>query len=305
MQDFCDLSGGSGRPPAKRRIARARPPRAIISWMLLAALLAASPALAADPQPYKFGIEKTGNGDLDTALKQSTYLETLRKKAPVEPFAMVARANEDVSRLQTTLQSFGYYQAHARITIEKRDLSDPGLLTWLDSLPAGQDVQVYAHIDHGPLYRLRRITIDGAVPKDPFAKLDLKQDQPAVAADVIAAGTRLLTALQEDGYALAKVDPPVAYADDSAHVIDLTFKVDEGRRANIGAIAVTGVHQVNEDVGHTAILVKSGYLYRPSKIEEARKSLLSLGVFSGVEGRGGDRVDEQGRVPLTFDVSER
>jgi translocation and assembly module TamA len=51
--------------------------------------------------------------------------------------------------------------------------------------------------------------------------------------------------------------------------------------------------------------VKTGDLYRPSRIEEARKSILALGVFSGVEARASDKLDSEGRVPLTFDVSQR
>ena len=41
-------------------------------------------------------------------------------------------------------------------------------------------------------------------------QLNLHTGQPAVAADILAAGTRLLTGLQDGGYAFAKVDAPVA-----------------------------------------------------------------------------------------------
>src|SRR5579875_1399755 len=53
-------------------------------------------ARAADPQPYTVAIAPTGNGPLDQALNGSSNLESLRQKAPVAPFALVTRAQDDV-----------------------------------------------------------------------------------------------------------------------------------------------------------------------------------------------------------------
>ena len=283
-----------------------RVPLAVLALSFVSVLLT-RPVEAADPQPYKVHIDRTGNSDLDDALHQTSLLATLRKQALVDPFGLVARAAADVPRLQSALESFGYYQSHIAITTTGRDISDPALLSYLDSVPNGQTIDVYVAIKTGPLYHLRHVTIDGEIPKDAEGKLELQEGQPAVAADVLAGGTRLLTALEEDGYALAKVEQPDAVADDAAHAIDVTFKVEPGPRANIGEISITGTgaHDVNEAVVRRAIRVKTGDLYRPSRIEEARKSILALGVFSGVEARASDKLDVEGRVPLTFDVSER
>ena len=304
MQDF-EHDGGFRLGAAQRawRLAWGATPA---SLLLIASLaLTVGPARAADPQPYSFEIAKTGNDELDAALKQSAYLYTLRKKANVDPFALVARANEDVPRLETALQSFGYFQAHVAITINKRALSDPELLETLDQVPKGQAVGVYAYIDTGALYHLRKISIDGQVPKGALSKLGLESGQPAVSADVLAGATRLVTALEEEGYALAKVDPPIAYADDRAHALDVTFKVSTGSKVDIGAVSVTGLHDVDEDVVRAAFAIGPGTPYRPSKIEDGRKSVLSLGTFSGAEVRAANTLDPQGRIPLILDVSER
>src|SRR5438445_294659 len=81
---------------------------------------------------------------------------------------------------------------------------------------------------------LRRVTIEGEIPDDARAKLSIAEGAPAIAADVLNAQARLLTTLQEDGYALAKVDPPVAYEDPAAHALDVTFNVRAGPRVDIG-----------------------------------------------------------------------
>lgn len=270
-----------------------------------ALMVAARAAQAADPQPYTLTIAGTGDRALDAALNQASQLEALEDTVPVGPFALVARAKADVGRLQTVLQSFGYYQAGVTITIDGRPLDDANLVAQLAALPKKAKATVKAGIETGPVFRLRNIAIKGTVPPDARAKIGLVPGQPAVASDVLAAGARLLTALEEDGYALAKVDPPAVIEYPAAHVLDVTFNATAGRRADIGAIRLTGLAAMNESFVRRRLLIHSGQLYQPSKIDAARQDLLSLGVFSGVTVRAGDTIAPDGTIPITFDVQER
>ena len=70
--------------------------------------------------------------------------------------------------------------------------------------------------------------------RPPRTILPLKSGAPAVAADVVGAGARLLAALEEQGYAFAKVDPPIAYEDQVDSVLDVTFHVEAGPRCGSG-----------------------------------------------------------------------
>ena len=66
--------------------------------------------------------------------------------------------------------------------------------------------------------------------------LQLESGAPAVAADVLAAGERLATALEDQGYAFAKVDTPIAYEDPPNRVLDVKFHVETGTLVKIGEI---------------------------------------------------------------------
>ena len=280
--------------------------RGVVLILLAASAIAgAAQAGAANPQPYAVTIERTGNAALDKALDGASLLESLRTKAPVVPFALITRAREDIGRFATVLHSFGYYQGTAKITIDGHPLNDPTLSEALSAVPAGTSVPVNVTILKGPLYHLRRITIEGAVPPDARAKLGLAAGQPAIASDVLAAGVRLLTAMQEDGYALAKVDPPIAVEDPQHHTLDVTFKTVEGRRAVIGPIHFSGLTSVNASFVRRRLLLHSGQLYQPSKIDEARRDLASLGVFSGVSVHAGKSIAPDGSIPITYDFQER
>jgi translocation and assembly module TamA len=268
--------------------------------------LAGAPASASDPQTYTVAIDETGDKTLDSALSDASQLEALKDKAPAGPFALITRAKNDYDRVQTVLQAFGYYQATATVTIDGTPMNDTSLAEHLDKVPQGQSVEVKVAIDKGPLFRVRNIAVHGdGLPPDAVAKLDLKPGQPAVASDILGAGTRLLTALEEDGYALAKVDSPVATEDAPALSIDVAFNATTGKRATVGAIRFTGLHDVNEDFVRDRLLLQQGQLYQPSKIDAARQDFLTLGVFSGVTVKAADAIAPDSSLPVTFDFQER
>lgn len=281
--------------------------RSLQALVLCLLALAITSARASDPQSYTVAIDETGDKSLDTALGDASQLQSLKDKAPAGPFALITRAKNDYDRVQTVLQSFGYYQATVTITVDGTPVNDTSLAEKLDKVPSGQSVEAKIAIDKGPLFRLGKIEVHGELPPgiDALDKLGLKPGQPAVASDILGAGTKLLTALEEDGYALAKVDTPIATEDAPSHSIDVVFNAAAGKRATVGAISFNGLHDVNEAFVRRRLLLRQGQLYQPSKIDAARQDLLALGVFSGVTVRGGDTIAPDGGLPITFDFQER
>jgi translocation and assembly module TamA len=262
-------------------------------------------AHAADPQPYRVEIASVGNGDMDATLKSTSDLLALRGTAPVSPFGLIARARSDVDRLTTALESFGYYQSRVAIKINDMPVNNPGLGDALSALPKGQDARVAIAFTLGPLYQLRRIDIDGDLPDEVRSTLGLTAGEPAVASTVLTGGARLLNALQERGYAFAKVDPPVAEEAADAPVLDLRFHVVVGPKVNIGEIHIEGLRRVHESLLRARLMLHTGDPYSPSAIERARHDLLGLGVFNQVSLDIGTAVDNSGGVPITFKIRER
>jgi translocation and assembly module TamA len=275
--------------------------------MLLLAVvpLLTSTARAADPQPYGVEFAGTGDGALDDALKTSSELESLRKTAPVSPFALIARARQERERLRTVTESFGYYAAVIDISIEGHDLDDAELPTVLEGLPSDHDASVKVVVMRGPLYYLRRIDIEGLVDPAAQARLDLEPGAPAVAQQVLDARGRLLTALQEQGYAFAQVDVPIAELAADEPVLDVIFKVTTGPQVRVGDIRIVGLKSVHEAAARNRVQLRRDELYDPRKIDATRRALLGLGVFSGVTVSLGDTPEADGTIPVTFQVTER
>ncbi len=281
--------------PAPLRIGAA----ALIATMLV------SPdfSRAADPQPYTVDLPGTGEPALDTALRASSVLLTLRETAPVGPFALITRAREDQGRLETALNSFGYYGSKISIAIAGRSIDDPALPSALDAVTG--DVAVAIRIDKGPVYHLRRVELTGQ--PDPVADqaLKLKPGDPAVAADVLAAQDRMLQALRDDGHALAKVDAPVAVLVPQATGLDVSYNVQAGPRVDLGPISITGLDRVNESYVRRRLLLHPGERFDPRKIDKAREDLSAAGVFSAVTVDAPDQLDPDGQLPLTVRLVER
>jgi translocation and assembly module TamA len=238
-------------------------------------------------------------------LKSTSQLEALRSSAPVNPFGLIARARADMDRLKTVLESFGYYQSQVSITINGLALNEPSLGDTLNALPNGDDALCKVTFELGPLYHLGHIEIDGSVPDSARGSLALSSGASAIASDVLAGGARLLTTLENQGFAFAKVDPPVAHEDPAEHVLNLSFHVVTGPRVQIGEIRFEGLKRVHETLVRRRLLLHTGEPYAAIAVERARKDLLTLGAFAAVSVRLGDAPDTLGRVPVTFQMSER
>lgn len=258
---------------------------------------------AADPVAYSVRIAPTGETSLDSAVHDASTLISLRTTAPVGPFALLARARNDAARFQTALQSFGYYKGTVAITLAGRGLDNPGLLDALDA--ATTEVPVTVTLTLGPLFHLRDVDLIGDVPPGMQDRLGLNPGAPAQATDVLAAGARLLQALQGAGYALARVDPPQAVLDLGANTLDVQFAVQSGPRVYLGAISITGLERLHESYVRRRLELYPGERFDPARIEAAREDLASTGVLSTVRIDPAASLDAQGRLPLQVQVTER
>ncbi|MBW4022930.1 MAG: outer membrane protein assembly factor [Proteobacteria bacterium] len=264
----------------------------------------ATPTRASDPQPYTVTFVKTGDKSIDKVAKATSNLETLRLKAPAGPFALVLRARADESRLQTVLDSSGYYDGKVSITIDGEPVADPTLPRRIAAYSAPAPIPVVVTMKLGPLFHLGHVAIKGSVPEAARAAFNLHSGEPAKADAVLAAGARLQTAMLDRGYPFAKVSVPTAFENPAAHTIDVTFDAKPGPRVDIGAITIAGLHNVHERFVRRELTLKPGEQFNPNTIRKARENLASLGVFSSVQAIPASQLSPDGRLPITFRVNE-
>ncbi len=269
-----------------------------IPWCLLG--LGAHQACAANPQPYRVTISKTGNSALDTLLRQSAQLETLRTKSPVSPFALIGRAQADQQRLLTVLQSEAYDAARIAITINGLALNNPNLPRLLRQAPAEPPANVMVNITLGPLYTIGAIQTPGLTTPHESRALGLKIGAIARAAPIVSAAAQLQSSLRNHGYAFAKVAPPIAYATIGHHSLILHYNVALGPRVAVGAIQFSGAPALQRAFLARHITLRSGQPFSETALAKARDQLLALRVFSSVATQTASAPNPPGQVPVLF-----
>ncbi|EFG83874.1 putative surface antigen [Novacetimonas hansenii ATCC 23769] len=279
-----------------------------------------TPARAADPQPYVTVIRPTGNADLDTAVHASSDLLGLQKTHTVSPFALVGRIHNDYARIRSALESFGYYAptiviqaaiASKNGATNPQDGHDPDLPEWMQAIPASQKMEITVSITKGPQFRIGSISIVPAKGKPPV-KLDaheteslgIRTGDPAIAANILKAGSQLQTTLAEEGYALADVSTPQAWLRPQTRTIDVAFTVTRGPVVNLGAFSFGGLRRTHPAYVVRRLTIAPGELYQPSRIEAARQGLSSMGVFSDVQVHHDQQLASDGTLPLDFSFAE-
>ena len=121
----------------------------------------------------------------------------------------------------------------------------------------------------------------------------------------LAARDRLLSAIRDDGYPLAKVDLLPVTLRPADHLLDVVFDAETGPRTDLGPIHIDGLEAMHEDFVRRRLLIHEGEQFSPTAIDKARQDLLSLGVFSTVRIQPAGQLDAQGNLPITVDVTER
>ncbi|GAN81504.1 autotransporter assembly complex protein TamA [Acidocella aminolytica] len=270
--------------------------------LCLCLTLGGNAAQGADPVHYNVMFAPSGNTQLDGLLKQTSTLVSLQTKLPPAPFALIGRARADEKQFITVLHSLGYDAGQTHITIDGMTLDDPALLAHLNKLPDAGQAKIEVKTDKGPLFTLGKVDITG-LPTGFKARPGIHAGQTADAAPVLAAQGRLTKDLRNAGYAFAKVSPPYAVANQNQHTLNVSYSVTPGPRVDIGQVSFSGLKRTKPDFLRRHIRLHAGQPYSDTALQNARTSLLGLGVFSSVTPVPAEKATD-GQVPITFHVAE-
>lgn len=313
---------------------RTRPQRAATALSILALLLAPAAAqerpTAADPSPpvdaaegaddaasedipYETTVAPTGDDRLDEAIRSISQLVRLQDSAPTGAFGLAGRARGDVERVEEALRSEGYYAGRIDIEVAGLPIDTPDLSERIAASEA-RPVPVEIQVEPGPQYRVTSIALRPAPTATPaeVAALAAIGEPPGLAvgdaarADpVLDAEEAVLDRLREAGHPLASVVDREILVDHDRQAMEVAWTVSPGPEADFARPEVVGQERTNPRLLYRVAERIEGERYSPDRMESARRDLLALGVFDSVRARAADRLDPDGRLPVTFTVSER
>ena len=270
--------------------------------LLLAGLACAlGPAAHAGDVRYQVSFVPSGDKKLDALLGQTSQLVALNQKKPVAPFALIGRAEADKAQFLIVLHSLGYDAGGVDVTIDGLAPTDPDVLAAIDQQPRGVAARLVVTAHKGPRFLLGKVSFPGLPPGLRLTGMP-RSGEAALAAPILAAAPALTTALHNGGYAFASVGQPQAVAELKTHRLDVTYRVIPGVRVRIGAVSFSGLTRTSPDFLRAHIALKPGQPYSETALDNARDSLLSLGVFSSVSPVP-EAAATNGEVPVMFRVT--
>lgn len=131
----------------------------------------------------------------------------------------------------------------------------------------------------------------------------LRVGRPFDEADYDASKTRILRVLRDSGYAFAAVTGEVEI-DVARHEARVVFEVTPGEPATYGPIRILGLKELPEDRVRQHLAIQQGASYSQSDLDDARRALVNLGVFSSVQVRPERSRARGNAVPIRISVEE-
>jgi translocation and assembly module TamA len=297
--------------------------RQTLRILLLLVLLTLAPQVQAQPAApppgnvaYATTIQPTGVDGLDGPLGEASRLRRLASEAPVDAFGLVARALGEPPLLDAVLRAEGYWAGEIAVRIAGEPANAPGLAQRLAAtVPQGTAVPVEVRVTPGPRYTYRRITLRAdpaqAAPRSAEVVRALGEPPGIAAGDAARAGpvldaeAALLDRLRVAGHPLASVVDREVLVNHEVQAMDVTWTLAPGPAAVFAPPTIAGDTEVSQRLLARVTNRLAGQPYAPETLERTRRELLRLSVFDSVRARAADRLDEAGRLPVTFTVTDR
>ena len=262
-----------------------------------------------EPQNYAVDFVVTGaETGVEKRLKGASSLWKDRNKPASGAAGLLARARGDYQRLLAMLYAEGRYGGTISIMVDGREAANVPPDTELAD-PAAVSIAV----NPGPVFLFEKASIINRAPEAqrrhdrvPSPESEgFAPGQIARSGAVLQAERRAVEAWREQGHAKARVSERSVTAIHPRDTVDAVIKVDPGRTAYYGGVAVEGTERMDPAFVAWMTGLKPGQEYDPDDLERANTRLSKLDVFRALRIQEADAIREDGRLPLTVVVQER
>jgi translocation and assembly module TamA len=264
--------------------------RVHFSIVLTAAALAGGGALAAERQANVLGVDdRTLRAEITRAISEE-------KTPPESRVEARRRARAAADSAIALLRSEGYYDYEVTP----------------DIVGNGDHPQPVVKIDAGPRSKTAAAAIDwvGNPPPADIAEaagkaLKLPSGSPGRAADVIAAEGRALSAVQQRGYADAKLQARDVVVDHADHTVRPTFHIAAGALVRLDGLKVETKGRTRRAWLNKLVPWKTKDVYDPKKVAELERRLLDTQVYDSVTVALAPEPNADGLRPVVVSLADR
>jgi outer membrane translocation and assembly module TamA len=203
--------------------------------------------------------------------------------------------SKDLERVERHLLSRGYYEA--RVTAAHVIRVDE------------HRVRVHVRVTLGPPVRVTVFTVKGLeqlpiqVGRDILKVSELQEGDRFDEAAYTRTKAAIVRVLHDAGYAFAELSGK-ATVDIPTHRAAVEVVVVPGPAAVLGDVRIVGLREIPEDKVRANLELERGVAYSQSELDDARRALVSLNVFSSVRVVPELDAAQGNVVPVTISVEE-
>lgn len=111
--------------------------------------------------------------------------------------------------------------------------------------------------------------------------LPLKEGDPLDRSKLLGSEEAILSVYADRGYIYSKVETSVLGGNDP-YLKEVLFAIEEGGRAYVGQIEITGNEEVRSGIVSRELIVRTGGVYRPQHVYESQRRIYATGLFKDV-----------------------
>lgn len=241
--------------------------------------------------PYELSFVGVSSPDILGALNGFSDLARLKSQAPESVEALRYRAVSDLPHIRLVMQTYGYYDAEIRITLD--DKVSP--------------VLVKVIITPKEAYVLDDYIVQPAPPLENFtpALLGVQLGQPIYHGSIAAAKGRLITLLENGGYPFAKILDEYMSINQEKHTAKTYLNLDPGPTCTFGPLTITGGHKVKKRLLLQRIKWHEGDVFNKSLVTQTSISLDKTALFSAVNVSYDAEPLPDGSLPMHVEILDK
>lgn len=177
--------------------------------------------------------------------------------------------------------------------------------TQVSLTPDRRDIYVTINVEEGDRYDVGDVDIAGDLPIDRDTveeQVSVEEGQLFKRSDVTDSESDIADILGAAGYAFADVEVDTD-VDESDRTVDISFRVDPGKRAYVRRVEFTGQDVTQDEVYRREMRQIEGATYSPQQVERSRVRIQRLPQVEQVSVDT-ERVGED-QVDIVYDIRER
>lgn len=259
-----------------------------IVFLFLGSSLLAAPNDAS----YTAKIKGTKNRSIKKKIEASTLTFKLKDRPPHTQRQLKQRVEKDLPRIESILESLGYFDGTVSMSITK---------------PA-PPYRVLFMLEPGNVYHWGTITLQMTNDSDPqlqAIKTELTSKDRAIASLIFQEQNRILKRIKESGYPLPQLEKRTITIDSEQHLVHVALVFNPGSLAHYGPLRVQGLKTLKPKYFQKKTPWKLGDQYDAKQVEDFETSLLETGLFSTARIEPLVTGNSSNTIPLQLTITER